>query len=366
MTNHPTQSVPNADPNKWSSIGVLALFMVTLPIILVMLIVAGPPVSDSSGVVPVAAYESLIEPMSPGETVYQNTCKVCHGPDANGVVGLGKPLRNSAYIQDSDDNELFRNVAEGRLPDHPLNTSGLMMPARGSQNITDAQINDVMTYMRSIQDPSQPTADITPWIKAKPEAVEIVIDSVGRDLFISSCSACHGPNGEGMDGLGKSFTTSEFVQTSTDKELMTMIKTGRPIWDAANSTGVDMPPKGGNPAISDDELNEIISYMRSISTLIGEANEAAIGRDLFIASCSACHGPNGEGMDGLGKSFTTSEFVQASTDKELMTMIKMGRPIWDAANTTGVDMPPKGGNPAISDDELNEIIVYIRSISTVG
>jgi disulfide bond formation protein DsbB len=303
--------------------------------------------------------------MSPGETVFQNTCKVCHGANAIGITGLGKPLRNSAYVQASDDKELFRNIAEGRFPDDPLNTTGIMMPARGAQNITDEQINDVVIYLRSIQDSSQPTADISAWIKAKPEAVEIVIDSVGRDLFVASCSACHGPNGEGMEGLGKPFTTSVFVRDSTDKEIITMVKMGRPVWDAANTTGVDMPPKGGNPAITDDELYEIIAYIRSISTLIIEAKEAAIGRDLFVASCSACHGPNGEGMEGLGKPFTTSEFVKNSTDKEVITMIKMGRPVWDAANTTGVDMPPKGGNPAISDDDLNEIITYIRSISTI-
>ena len=50
-------------------------------------------------------------------------------------------------------------------------------------------------------------------------------------------------------------------------------------------------------------------------------------------------------------------------DDELLTFIKTGRPIWDAENTTGIDMPPKGGNPALNDDDIVAIIAYIRSLS---
>jgi disulfide bond formation protein DsbB len=45
-----------------------------------------------------------------------------------------------------------------------------------------------------------------------------------------------------------------------------------------------------------------------------------------------------------------------------MAFIKTGRPASDPLNTTGVDMPPKGGNPALSDQDLADIIAFIRSI----
>jgi len=251
-----------SDPEKMKVILVQSLFVLTLPMVLMIVILAGPPVSDSGAAQSVGF---ITPPIPAGEMVYRDTCMVCHGPDAKGVVGLGKPLVNSAYVQASDDEELFRNIAEGRLPEDPANTSGMLMPARGAKGISDEQIHEVMGYLRTLQDPSQPVASIEAWIKPKPEPTdEPVISSLGRDLFIASCSACHGPNGEGMEGLGKPFTTSQFVKETSDKDLLTMIKMGRPIWDAANTTGVDMPPKGGNPAISDDELNEIITYIRSI------------------------------------------------------------------------------------------------------
>ena len=90
--------------------------------------------------------------------------------------------------------------------------------------------------------------------------------------------------------------------------------------------------------------------------------DAAKGKDLFAGTCSACHGPSGEGVTGLGKPFTTSDFVPSQSDEQLLAFLKVGRPTSDPANTTGVDMPPKGGNPALTDEQLMDIIAYIRTL----
>jgi disulfide bond formation protein DsbB len=88
----------------------------------------------------------------------------------------------------------------------------------------------------------------------------------------------------------------------------------------------------------------------------------AQGEQLFVL-CSACHGADGRGVPNLGKTLVESEFVNSLTDEELANFVKMGRPIWDPANTSGIDMPPKGGNPAMTDEELMAIIAYIRTLS---
>jgi disulfide bond formation protein DsbB len=87
----------------------------------------------------------------------------------------------------------------------------------------------------------------------------------------------------------------------------------------------------------------------------------AQGQQSFLL-CSACHGPDARGIPNLGKDLVTSEFVAGLTDEELLQFIKMGRPIWDPLNTTGLDMPPKGGNPALTDEEILAIIAYLRSL----
>lgn len=88
----------------------------------------------------------------------------------------------------------------------------------------------------------------------------------------------------------------------------------------------------------------------------------AQGQQLYIG-CSACHGPDALGVQGLGKDLVNSEFVHSLSDADLLTFIKMGRPIWDEMNTTGIDMPSRGGNPTLTDDDILAIIAYLRSLS---
>ncbi len=86
----------------------------------------------------------------------------------------------------------------------------------------------------------------------------------GQKQFISTCSSCHGPTGKGVFGAGKDLTASEFVADKSDAELIEFIKTGRDLNDPLNTTGVIMPPKGGNPALSEEEMQDIVSYLRAL------------------------------------------------------------------------------------------------------
>jgi len=92
------------------------------------------------------------------------------------------------------------------------------------------------------------------------------------------------------------------------------------------------------------------------------AGDAEAGKQIFTATCGACHGPAGEGVVGLGKDMTTSEFIAGKSDEELVEFIKVGRDPSDPLNTTGVAMPVKGGNPALDDEDLFNVVAFIRTI----
>lgn len=94
----------------------------------------------------------------------------------------------------------------------------------------------------------------------------------------------------------------------------------------------------------------------------GPVGDAANGGKVFAMACVACHGPEGKGVTGLGKDLTTSEWVGEQTDAQLVEFIKRGRDAGDPLNTTGVAMPPKGGNPAMSEQEVADIVAFVRSI----
>ena len=86
------------------------------------------------------------------------------------------------------------------------------------------------------------------------------------------------------------------------------------------------------------------------------------GQAVYATTCTACHGADAHGVPGLGKDLTTSAFLAEKSDDEALAFLLVGRPSSDPLNTTGVDMPPKGGNPALSENDLKNIIAYLRAI----
>ena len=94
----------------------------------------------------------------------------------------------------------------------------------------------------------------------------------------------------------------------------------------------------------------------------GGGGDATHGEELYQGTCSTCHGPDAEGIEGLGRDLNNNEFIQSLTDPELIAFIEVGRPASDPDNEAGVDMPPKGGNPSLSDQDLQDIVAFLRTL----
>ncbi len=86
------------------------------------------------------------------------------------------------------------------------------------------------------------------------------------------------------------------------------------------------------------------------------------GQQKFLKTCVTCHGPAGLGLPKLGKNLVTSEWAKSKTDAELVAFLKVGRPALDPLNTTKVDMPPKGGNPSLTEKDLADIVAFVRML----
>lgn len=225
------------------------------------------------------------------------------------------------------------------------------------------------------------------------EMIPVAAAEHGRDIFMTTCAACHGAEGRGVPGLGKDLTMSWYVASLDDAALHGFLVAGRTADDPLNTSKIAMPPRGGRNDLTDADLGDVVSYVRglqdarrmpdlaayvpviaapsegeqawALSAADGDAERAeyiAHGMKVFATSCAACHGADAKGLKGNGKDLVASAFCKSLSDDALLAFIKKGRDPGDPANTTGVGMPAKGGNPALSDDDLLDVIDYLRAL----
>jgi len=86
----------------------------------------------------------------------------------------------------------------------------------------------------------------------------------GRQVYDRVCSVCHGQDARGMPALGKKLRGNAFTRSLSDSELVEFLKTGRSAGDPRNQTGIDMPPRGGDPSITDEELQDVVTFLRTL------------------------------------------------------------------------------------------------------
>jgi disulfide bond formation protein DsbB len=169
-------------------------------------------------------------------------------------------------------------------------------------------------------------------------------------------------SGSNVSGLLKKVNSKQMISEEAMKRLLAiLVILGLLVISVAACGGDEEPTPAPTvaPTTAAAPANQAAPAAQVAAAPAGDAEK---GKAVFATSCAACHGPAGEGVQGLGKDMTKSEFIAGLSDEELVAFIKVGRPISDPLNTTKIDMPPKGGNPALTDEQLTDIVAFIRSI----
>ena len=129
------------------------------------------------------------------------------------------------------------------------------------------------------------------------------LHAMGESLFLVQCSSCHGITGDGINGKA-----ADLSKWGSEEGIFDTIMNG--------SKGLEYP-MGEMPAGMTDEegAKAIAAYIaKEISGIKKTKNEnlVASGKELF-ATCAACHGEDGKGMEGnspdLSK-YGTAEFAE--------------------------------------------------------
>ena len=86
-------------------------------------------------------------------------------------------------------------------------------------------------------------------------AQEVSYRRIGRQLFASNCTGCHGKNGEGGDS--PTLNAKQFLESTNDQQIHNIV--------ACGVSGTDMSAWsidfGG--ALTDEQINQIVVYIRS-------------------------------------------------------------------------------------------------------
>lgn len=110
----------------------------------------------------------------------------------------------------------------------------------------------------------EPTVEVDPAIHEQFENL-VGEPENGKMKFIGTCAGCHGVDGHGMPGLGQNLTDPA-IQDLSDEVILQKIVKGVPKGTPENQTGIDMPPKGNNTVLSDQDLVDILAYLRTLKT----------------------------------------------------------------------------------------------------
>jgi mono/diheme cytochrome c family protein len=181
----------------------------------------------------------------------------------------------------------------------------------------------------------------------------------GKAQFIENCEVCHQADAIGKPGLAPSLTNPELLATASDKFLMSTIRDGR------EDTGMAPFAHLGRKNVKD-----IVAYLREHATVPNKSTEVdaqpvaqgdpRLGKLWYDQICSTCHGLNGDGYDagGTGTAIGLPGFLNKASDGFIRETIAHGR-----SNTRMLPFKGPEALAALTDREIDDIIVYLRSLA---
>lgn len=324
----------------------------------------------------VTAVDKSVAPVErSGEQVYTAVCAACH---ANGLL-------NSPTIGDKVAWAPRAAAGLSALVTSAINGIG-SMPARGGDpSVTDAEIRSAILHMTKdtgldLEAPADATsaeavpaaAESTPAASTETAAIQATAPVVvaagpsGEAVYGKACVACHTT---GLLGSPK-------LHDKADWEPRAAAGLDALVTSAINGKGA-MPARGGNPAITDEEIRAAVLYMvegtglglepaapaaapeaaapapetvEATSVEPTPAVNIAAGIDTYAANCFVCHDTGAAGSPKLG-------------DKAAWApRIAKGKEALYASSINGLNaMPAKGGNPSLDEDTIKAAVDYMIS-----
>jgi cytochrome c5 len=190
----------------------------------------------------------------------------------------------------------------------------------------------------------------------------------GEEVVKAVCATCHQAGVAGAPKIGDKAAWAPRIKQGYQALVQSALK-------GKNA----MPPKGGNPSLSDDEVARAVAFLadqaganfkapagkpapqQQVSAPQQQAAQpskesasakpaAADGKQVFNGTCTACHSTGVAGAPKLGDKAAWAPRIQQGID----TLVQHALQGKNA-------MPPKGGNAALSDAQVRAAVEFMVS-----
>ncbi|WP_414812781.1 c-type cytochrome [Neisseria animaloris] len=307
-----------------------------------------------------------------GDKIFEKICIQCHAADSN-VPNAPRITNNSDWAP---------RIAQGfeAMFNNALNGFNAMPAKGGAADLTDDELKRAIAHMVNqsggkFEAPAVGGAAAAPAAdngsESSPAVSAPAVD--GQKVFESACMACHNANS----------AIPNVPRITNNDDWAPRIKQGKEILfkhaieGFTGKEGGVMPPKGGNPGLSDDEVKAAVIYMVNQSGGKFEASAGAAaaapaakkaakpesspavseaeGKKIFESVCMVCHNANS----------LIPNVPRITNNADWAPRIKQGKEILfkhaieGFTGKQGGVMPPKGGNSSLSDDEVKAAVTYM-------
>lgn len=269
MAEHDQHSSFIKTPQQLVVIILLAFLVPIIGIVLLVQLVTLTPSADPNALTaesvaariqPVGRIEFGAPAAAPGarsgEAIVKTVCATCHQAGVANAPKLG------------DAKDWAPRIKQGlkSMMEIALKGKGAMPPKGGDASLTDAEVERAVVYMANqaggkFKEPATPKeaakapaapAPAPQVAQAAPAAKPAAAN--GKAVYDKVCFACHAQSVAGSPKLGDKAAWAPRIQQGMDTLVQSVVK----------GKGA-MPPKAGNPALSDAEVRAAVEFMVSQS-----------------------------------------------------------------------------------------------------
>jgi cytochrome c oxidase cbb3-type subunit 3 len=138
---------------------------------------------------------------------------------------------------------------------------------------------------------------------------------MGGRLFQTYCSQCHGGDAGGAPSF-PNLKDGDWLWGGTPEQIKETITAGR--------KGI-MTPKGTKPDMNEEQVRDVVHYVRSLSGLTADSARVQRGAELYPEACAACHGPDAKGMQAAGyPNLTDKVWLHGSAEAKQIAIVTNG------------------------------------------